>query len=125
MQEQTLAQRLRQILDEYRKELDESTTEVLVNTAQSTVQRLKQWRHKKGTASKGYAKGWKVETTVRSYKGIELVIYNNKKPQLTHLLNNGHANRGGGRTAGDHHIDIASDEAETEVIKEVERRLSE
>lgn len=50
-----------------------------------------------------YAKGWtlKKESTHGSTKNI---VYNKNKPSITHLLENGHAKRGGGRVAGKPHI---------------------
>lgn len=50
-----------------------------------------------------YAKGWtlKKESTTGSTKNI---VYNKNKPSITHLLENGHAKRGGGRVAGKPHI---------------------
>ena len=50
-----------------------------------------------------YASGWttQMETGRLSAQGT---IYNGSVPGLPHLLEHGHANRGGGRTAGRVHI---------------------
>jgi hypothetical protein len=52
-----------------------------------------------------YAKGWAYrQEAPGSYR-----VYNKKKPQLTHLLEHGHAKRGGGRVEGRPHIKPAVD----------------
>ena len=49
-----------------------------------------------------YARGW--TTTVEKSRLGTTAIIHNQTPGLPHLLENGHANRGGGRTAGRTHI---------------------
>lgn len=61
-----------------------------------------------------YARGWKA-----TRQGDAMVIHNANKPQLTHLLEGGHAKQGGGRVAGKSHIEPV----EQRVIKEFEREL--
>jgi len=52
-----------------------------------------------------YAKGW----TYRKEAPGSYRVYNKKKPQLTHLLEHGHAQRGGGRVEGRPHIKPAEE----------------
>lgn len=65
-----------------------------------------------------YAKGW-----TRRKGGqpgtISYTIYNRSKPQLTHLLEHGHAKKGGGRVEGRPHIGPAVDRH----IPAMERRI--
>lgn len=65
-----------------------------------------------------YAAGWTstVETGRVSAQGQ---IYNAKVPGLPHLLEHGHANRGGGRTPGRVHIA----KVEEQLIKEFEEKV--
>lgn len=67
-----------------------------------------------------YAAGW----TKRRVDGTEY-IYNAKKPTLTHLLERGHAKRGGGRVAGIPHIKPVEEKViedfEKAVIEAIER----
>lgn len=69
-----------------------------------------------------YAKGWTstLDTKKRSAQGI---IYNKDVPGLPHLLEHGHANRGGGRTPGRVHIKTIEDEVVNGFEQEVRREL--
>lgn len=66
----------------------------------------------------GYAAGWttRYETSRYSAQGI---IYNQDVPGLPHLLENPHAKRGGGRTAGNPHIAPV----EEKLVKEYEKAV--
>ena len=66
----------------------------------------------------GYASGW-----TQRKNGSSRVIYNKTHASLTHLLENGHANRDGGRTAGIPHIAPAEQHVIEEFEKEVERDI--
>jgi len=66
----------------------------------------------------GYASGW----TQRKV-GRERVIYNKTHASLTHLLENGHANRDGGYTPGIPHIAPVEQHVIEEFKQEVERDL--
>ncbi len=68
-----------------------------------------------------YAKSWKVNTEGEHGQPKNRVVYV-KAPhyRLTHLLEHGHAKRGGGRVQGIPHIRIAEQEAINEFVGEVE-----
>ncbi len=51
-----------------------------------------------------YAKSWKVKTTAESSQGIEQTVYSPNRYMLSHLLEKGHAKRGGGRVRAIPHI---------------------
>ena len=64
-----------------------------------------------------YAKGWsyKVDEDVPgSYTGH---VYNRSHYQLTHLLENGHVKRNGGRVAGISHIEPAFEQMQADLDK--------
>jgi len=63
-----------------------------------------------------YKKGWtsKIEN---SHGRITVTVYNKKKGSLVHLLENGHAKRGGGRVSGKPHVRPATDR-ETALLEE-------
>lgn len=70
----------------------------------------------RGEGARHYADGWSVRTR-RKRGHAEAVVYNASKPGLTHLLEKGHADRGGGRTAGTRHIEPAYEAAERELSR--------
>lgn len=59
-----------------------------------------------------YAKGWTSKVEFESREDIRVLVYNRTEPQLTHLLEYGHAKVGGGRVEGRAHIRPAEEQAE-------------
>lgn len=55
-----------------------------------------------------YARGWSRRKS-KSSNRVTHIVHNTKKPQLTHLLEHGHAKRSGGRVEGKPHIRPAVD----------------
>ena len=51
-----------------------------------------------------YAKSWKVKTTAESSQSLEQTVYSPNRYMLSHLLEKGHAKRGGGRVRAIPHI---------------------
>lgn len=65
-----------------------------------------------------YASSWKVKTTAESSNKLEQVVYSPTRYMLAHLLEKGHAKRGGGRVAARPHIKPA-EETGTEMLEEL------
>ena len=109
-----------EILDVYSEEVKEKTAEASKKAAAYTIRMLKATSPKD---SGEYASGWKQ----KSYRGGFRLVYNEKKPQLTHLLNNGHIIRNGVGTydymPGDGHITRAEEQGNAKFVEEVKRRL--
>ena len=68
-----------------------------------------------------YERGWRVKK--KSKKGKPLYIIHNVEYQLTHLLEHGHAKRGGGRTRVFPHIAPAEEKAIREYLARIERAI--
>ena len=66
-----------------------------------------------------YSKSWTVKTTKETSNSLELTVCSPKKYQLAHLLEFGHAKRGGGRTKAQPHIKPAEESA----VKELENTI--
>ena len=59
-----------------------------------------------------YARGWSYRVEFESREDIRVRVYNRTEPQLTHLLEYGHAKTNGGRVEGKPHIRPAEQQAE-------------
>lgn len=70
-----------------------------------------------------YKKSWTVTKTKDSSLALTMTVHSKTRYRLTHLLENGHAKRGGGRTKAIPHIAPAEAKAEKELQSAVERSL--
>lgn len=70
-----------------------------------------------------YAKSWAVKTEKETSDSIQLIVHSKNRYQLAHLLEHGHAKRGGGRVAGKVHIVPAEETAVRQLEEEIERSL--
>lgn len=119
-----LSQQISKLLLEYGDQVRDVINTVLPDVGDQTVQHIKTdpaTPRKTGE----YAAGWRAKPWAYNsqYKGV--TIYNAKKPQLTHLLEFGHARRGGGREVpGKPHIAPAEEFAEELLTKEVVEGVS-
>lgn len=93
---------LQKILKEYQEDVSKNVNDLAKKFTQKGVKEVKSASGQFGGTGQ-YASGWtsKFETGRLSSQGI---IYNGKVPGLPHLLEKGHAKRGGGRVAGREHI---------------------
>mgnify|MGYP003301756976 CR=1 FL=1 len=71
-----------------------------------------------------YKKSWKVKSVFESQNDIRVVVHSGKKYRLTHLLEHGHAKRGGGRVKSMPHIKPAEENAEKKLMKKVKIKIS-
>ena len=70
-----------------------------------------------------YSKSWAVKTTKETSTSLELTVHSKNKYQLAHLLEHGHAKRGGGRTKAQPHIAPAEQAGIKQLEEEIERSL--
>lgn len=68
-----------------------------------------------------YSKSWTVKTVRETSNSLELVVHSRNRYQLSHLLEFGHAKRGGGRVSARPHIASAEEKA----IKAFEEEIKE
>ena len=116
-----LSDEIMDALEEYREMTDE-----VVRTAVDTVSKETKKIVQAGSPIKtgGYQNGWSVKKTSAKAGQVSITVYNRKKPGLTHLLEKGHAKRGGGRVAGQPHIAPAEQYAVSELENKIKRGLS-
>lgn len=70
-----------------------------------------------------YKKSWAVKTTKENANAMEVTVHSKNRYQLAHLLEFGHAKRGGGRTRAFPHIAPAEEAAAELLEREVEAAL--
>lgn len=105
------------ILDEYAGDIARNIPEITEKIGKTGVKAVKAGAKAKFNGKK-YAAGW-TQITERSRFGASTTIYNSRLPGLPHLLEHGHANRGGGRTEGRAHILPV----EEKLIKQYEEKI--
>ena len=110
-----LEKEIGKILQQYGDNLTENIKEVTKKVARAGVKSVKANSQSTFGGTGKYAAGWtsRVEDGRFSAQGT---IYNKSLPGLPHLLENGHAKRGGGRVHGRAHIAPV----ESELIKQFE-----
>ena len=111
---------LNKIIQEYAQDVETDINEVTkeVGKAGATALRKQSRATFNGTE---YAKRWKSEYTETRYNS-QSIIYN-EWPGLPHLLEHGHAMRGGGRVSGRPHISIVEEQIVEQYMKGIESKL--
>lgn len=103
------------ILDEYQETVTDRVKKAVLDTASDTVKELKKTSPKR---TGKYAKSW-TKKVVKDTSQEEYVTIYARRYQLTHLLENGHAKRGGGRTKAVSHIRPAEQKAVKKLEEEI------
>ena len=70
-----------------------------------------------------YAKSWGVKKERENSQLLSLIVHSRNRYQLAHLLEFGHAKRGGGRTRAFPHIAPAEEHGKEMLVEEIERSL--
>ncbi len=70
-----------------------------------------------------YAKSWAVKKMHETANSLELVVHSRNRYQLAHLLEFGHAKRGGGRVPGRAHIAPAEENGVQKLEQEIKKAL--
>lgn len=108
-----IADEIAKVLRQYTNEVTEGLEKAKEEVAKETVQELRKTSPK---LTGDYGKGWRVKKV-----GTAQVVHNATNYQITHLLENGHAKRGGGRVPGIPHIRPAEQKAIDEFTRRVEQ----
>ncbi|KSV60410.1 HK97 gp10 family phage protein [Acetivibrio ethanolgignens] len=115
-----LAAEIMKGLTEY-KDLATADMKTTVRKAGKSVKKDIQANAPKKTGD--YSKSWTVKTTKETSESLELTVHSPKKYQLAHLLEKGHAKRGGGRTKAIPHIAPAEEKAVKDLEADIKRAL--
>lgn len=88
-------------LQEYVSLANDSMKEAVKKTATSVKKEISA-NAPKDTGK--YAKSWATKKTKENSHSLEMTVHSKNRYQLAHLLEKGHAKRGGGRVSGKPHI---------------------
>lgn len=115
-----LGAEIEKMMEEYAAEVASDVKAEAKVVAKEAVKELKSKSPEDRNSKKmHYKDGWASKVESENAVSIGIRVYNRKKPGLTHLLEKGHAKRGGGRVEGKPHIS----EAEKNAIEAYEERL--
>ena len=96
---------LADVINEGLKEYADLATEDVKSAVKKTAKAVKDQINGSAPVRTGrYAKSWKVKTTAENANGLEQTVYSPTRYMLSHLLEKGHAKRGGGRVRAIPHI---------------------
>lgn len=109
------------------KELEDyadTTTDVVKDAVRKAANTVKKGIEAGAPVRTGkYAKSWATKTTGESSHALEITVHSRNRYQLAHLLEHGHAKRGGGRVAARPHIAVAEAEGIEELEHLIERSV--
>ena len=108
-------------LTEYADLTNESMKKAVRKTATSVKKEISANAPKKTGA---YAKSWSTKKTKENSHSLEMTVHSKNKYQLAHLLEKGHAKRGGGRVSGKPHIAPAEEDGVQMLESLIEEALS-
>ena len=115
-----LAEAVMKELNDYAKAATEDVKKA-VKKAGDSVKKDIQANAPKDTGA--YAKSWSVKNMKETSHSLEVTVYSRNRYQLAHLLEFGHAKRGGGRVPGRAHIAPAEEAGIRQLETEIERCL--
>ena len=116
-----LSDAVKKDLEEYSKLSDKQLKASVLKVAKETCQQIKDTAPRRTGA---YAESWTTKKTRETPNGLEMTIYSKDQYQLSHLLENGHALRQGGRSPAFPHIAPAEQAGIAKLEEEVKKVIS-
>lgn len=124
-----LTETVNKLLDEYGDDIYdvlENSVDVISKEARNDLRGVNRFSPN-GHPTGEYSKSWEIKTEHARRLSTERIIYNEEHYSLTHLLENGHALKRGGRKYGSvkayPHIAPVNDAAQDKLIRKVEEGI--
>lgn len=115
-----MASAIQECLDEYK----EMATDEMKKAIKKAGKTVKEDINGSAPVRTGkYAKSWTSKVTAEDAVSLEVTVYSPSRYMLAHLLENGHAKRGGGRVRAIPHIKPAEDHGMEQLENDLERAL--
>ena len=108
-------------LTDYADLADEAMKKAVRKTAKSVKDEISANAPKRTGA---YSKSWTAKKTKENSHSLEMTVHSKNRYQLAHLLEKGHAKRGGGRVSGKPHIAPAEEKGVQLFEELIEEALS-
>ncbi len=101
------------------------TSATMKSAVKATATSVKKDIQKNAPTDTGrYKKSWATKKTAEGTNSVSYTVYSKDRYQLAHLLENGHAKRGGGRVEGKAHIAPAANKAEKTLKSKIKGGLT-
>lgn len=113
-----MADAIMQSLNEYAETTATGVKAAVRKTGNEVKKQISAWAPVRTGA---YAKSWATKNTKENSHALEVTVYSKNRYQLAHLLEHGHAKRGGGRVAARPHIAAAEQAGIQMLQQEIER----
>ena len=110
------------ILEKYGDDVKDNVNNIVKDITRKGATALKGESRSTFGGTGKYASGWTSQTETGRFSA-QGTIYNGSVPGLPHLLEHGHANRGGGRTPGRVHIAPVEEKLVREFESKVKSKL--
>ena len=108
---------LADVINEGLEEYASLTSEKVKSAVRKSAKTVKEQINSSAPVRTGrYAKSWKAKTTAESSNMLQQTVYSSNRYMLAHLLEKGHAKRGGGRVRAIPHI-APAEEAGIEMLE--------
>lgn len=117
---ENMASAIAEILDDYADVTAEGMKKAVKDAGNTVRDEIKSNAPMK---SGKYAKSWSVKTMKENSRTMEVVVHSTNRYQLAHLLEFGHALRGGGRARAIPHIASAEQKGIEQLERDIERSL--
>ena len=107
-------------LEEYADVVDEDMRKAVTKAGQTVRKDISASApHRHGD----YARSWSTKKTRQTLRSLEVTVYSRNRYQLAHLLEHGHAKRGGGRTRAIPHIAPAEENGIRQLEEDIIRSI--
>lgn len=105
-------------------EYADASTELVKQSVQQVSKEVKKEISENTPKRTGaYKKSWATKKTKETSNSLTMTVHSKNRYQIAHLLEHGHAKRGGGRVAARPHIAPAEENGVTSLQEKIERGL--
>ena len=105
------------------KEYADLATDIVKDAVKDVSKTVKKDIQANAPKRTGRYKSWAVKKTAESSNSLIMTVHSKDRYQIAHLLEHGHAKRGGGRVSGREHIAPAEEKGNRELVQKIERGL--